>query len=237
MENSRHPYRARVLVCALATLVLFTASGVHAIPVTEGSFSPGATLINFDNLAGGSTIDTGEIVTTQYAGLGATFVNPDYVSRANTTIAGSITGQSDPNVLFIRQHDGNPFGRPQQILFSSPVLRAGTFFATSLNSTMTMEAYSTGGTLLESLTLTGGTQQADFLTGFIGLQRSEGIGRIELYSRSNASGQPNFNFSIDDLRFEVIPEPSSALTVAVAMTIASRIRPFGIRRCRRSASR
>jgi hypothetical protein len=231
MENSPQLYRARVLVCALFAFALFTASGVHAIPVTEANFSPSATLINFDNLAGGSTIDTGEVVTTQYAGLGATFVNPDYVSRANTSIAAQITGQSDPNVLFIRQHDGNPFGRPQQIIFSSPVLRAGTFFSTSLNSTATIEAYSTGGALLESLTLTG-APQGTFLTGFIGLQRAEGIGRIELYSRSNAAGQPNFSFSIDDLRFEFIPEPSTALAGIAAAAINLRIR-----RSRRSASR
>ena len=138
-----------------------------------------------------------------------TFVNPDYTSRANANLAALLEGQSDPNILFIRQNGPNPFGGPQQIFFSSPVLRVGAFFETSEDSTITMSAFSPTGALLESVTLTGAFDAPDFLTGFIGLEEAGGIGRIELFSRSNVPGAVNFNFGIDDLRFEPVPEPGT----------------------------
>jgi hypothetical protein len=119
-----------------------TAPRALAIGVGPGDFSPGATQIAFDNLVGGASLGTGEIVTNQYAGLGATFFNPDYVSRANANLAALLDGQSDPNALYIKQNDGDPFGDPQQVIFTPPALRVGAYFAISLNSTITMRAYS-----------------------------------------------------------------------------------------------
>jgi hypothetical protein len=64
---------------------------------------------------------------------------------------------------------------------------------------------------LETITKTGVFDAPDFLTGFIGVQQLTGIGRIELLSRSNTPNSVNFNFTIDDLRFESVPEPSGLL--------------------------
>src|SRR5262245_38665549 len=135
-------------------------------------------------------------------------------------------GHSNPNVLFIRQHNGEPFGRPQQIWFSSPMLRVGAFFATSLDSSVTMVAYSPEGTLLESVTLAGTFDSPDFLAGHIGLEEPGGIGHVELYSRSDVIFSENYNFSIDDLRFESVPEPGTLalLVLGVVGVIASRYR-------------
>ena len=91
------------------------------------------------------------------------------------------------------------------------MLRVGTYFATSLNSTITMRAYSPQDVLLETLTKTGVFDAPDFLTGFIGLQQASGIARIELLSRSNTPNSVNFNFTIDDLKFESVPEPGGLL--------------------------
>src|SRR5687768_3431987 len=145
-------------------LLLLTTSVALGHSIEVGQFSSNAGLISFDNLAGGSSIFTGEIVTSQYSSLGVMFVNPDYVSRANANLAAQMDGQSDPNILFIQQHDGEPRGRPQQILFSTPMLRVGTFFQTSLNSTITMVAYSPDNTFLDRITLSGAFDSPDLLT-------------------------------------------------------------------------
>jgi hypothetical protein len=210
----RRHWRWTLLVPLITSL---TPQGTFAATIGPGDFSPTASVIDFDNLAGGSTINTGEIVTTQYTSLGVTFVNPDYQSRANANLAAMLEGQSDPNILFIQQHDGNPSGRPQQILFSSPSVRVGAFFETSLNSTITMMAFSPTGALLESVTLTGSFDASSFLTGFIGLEEAGGIGHVELFSRSNYPGLANFNFAIDDLRFELVPEPGTLILLGMGV--------------------
>lgn len=196
-------------------MVLLTSSDSFATSIGLKSFSLDATTINFDDLAGGISVETGEIVTTQYASLGVTFVNPDYTSRANSSLATQLEGQSDPNILFVRQNGPNPFGDPQQIFFSSPMFRVGTFFETSEDATITMSAFSPTGVFLESVTLTGTFDAPDFLTGFIGLEEAGGIGRIELFSRANFPGAANFNFGIDDLRFEPVPEPNTLALFAL----------------------
>jgi len=199
------------LAASLAPLAAFAAA------IGPGDFSSTAGLINFDNLAGGSSIFTGEVVTNQYSSLGVTFVNPNFVSRANANLAAMLDGQSDPNVLFIQQHNGSTSGLPQEILFSTPMLRVGAFFATSLDSTITLTAFSPAGVKVESLTLTGGFNAPDFLTGFVGLEEPDGIGRIELFSRSNDPAAVTFNFSIDDLRFEAVPEPATWTLAALGL--------------------
>src|SRR5437867_3376548 len=93
-----------------AVLVLSAVSSAQATPIGIGAFSGSETVINFDNLTGGSEIFAGDIVTTQYADLGVTFNDPDYPARSNQNLQPFFSGSSAPNVLFVQQHDGNPLG-------------------------------------------------------------------------------------------------------------------------------
>ena len=207
----------RVLAIGTAAILLSPAIGAAA-PIGVGGFLPTAPLINFDNLTGGTNVLAGDVITTQYASQGIVFFNPDYPVRANASPIASIAAtNSDPNVAFVQQHDGTN-GRPLQLQFGTPVSAVGTKFFTSLNSTITLTAYSSTGQSIESLTLTGPTTTGDVLEGFIGLQELTPIAYAELSSAPVGGGSP-FNFSIDDVRFQPTPEPA-ALSVLGVATVA-----------------
>jgi hypothetical protein len=103
---------SRSLVAAAVLLV--TAGPLSAMQIFLGDFSPSASVINFDDLAGGSMNGTGTVVTDQYSALGVTFSDPDFAATANTFLTGFMTGSSAPNVLFVDQGGGKryfpPFG-------------------------------------------------------------------------------------------------------------------------------
>ena len=188
-------------IAGMAVAIIFRPQSANAVPIGIGAFSASATVINFDNLSGGADLSTGDIVTNQYAGLGVTFNDPDYPARANTSLQPGFSGSSAPNILFVQQHDGNPLGNPLQILFTTPQLRVGMLWETSLGPQITMQAFGRSG-LLETLTLTSGSscQSAAGVCGFIGIERSEGITRVELSDPRSDIGF-NFNFELDDVRF------------------------------------
>jgi cysteine-rich repeat protein len=189
-------------IAGMAVAIIFRPQPANAVPIGIGAFSASTIVINFDNLSGGADLSTGDIVTNQYAGLGVTFNDPDYPARANTSLQPGFSGSSAPNILFVQQHDGNPLGNPLQILFTTPQLRVGMLWETSLGPQITMQAFGSSG-LLETLTLTSGSscQSATGVCGFIGIERSEGITRVELSDPRSDIGV-NFNFELDDVRFE-----------------------------------
>jgi hypothetical protein len=208
-------WRTVYLVVLGLLVVVIPVSTSYAVVVGSGAFSPSPIAINFDNLIGGTSFDSGTVVTNQYASIGATFVNPDFQNYATMIFVPSEPGASLPNSLSIIQHDqissGNQLGRPLQIIFATPMLRVGMIFGTSTNSTITMSAFSLDGTLLESSTISGAR-----LFGFIGLQEAGGIGHVELYSRSTIRpNSQNFNFDIDNVTFDPVPEPSSLALLAL----------------------
>jgi hypothetical protein len=206
---------SKVLCAASTVLALFSCLCASGTQVGQSYFSPSANVINFDNLAGGNNIFSGDVVTSQYAGLGVTFNNPDYPARANESLSqGMLTGHSLPNILFVQQHDGQN-GRPLEILFSTPQQAVGLFFATSLDSDIELTAYGAGNTLLEHISAVGSHLYIDTLQGFTGIARSEGIVRLDVESHPSANPTYPFNFSIDDLTFQV-PEPSSFALLGLA---------------------
>jgi hypothetical protein len=207
--------RLSQVVSALIMILGWTTPAV-AGPIGPGGFSDGATLINFDNLAGGMSIDTGELITTQYAAQGVVFNNPNHDTRANASpIGSSAVTSSKPNVAFIFQQGGTP-GPPQQLIFSVPVTTVGMQFFTGTFSTVTLSVFDADAKQLETVTLKG-TQQGGFaiLEGFIGLEESTPIAMAEI--TANGPGGDPFNFAIDDLRFEATPEPGTITLLGIGI--------------------
>lgn len=226
------PGLTAVMTCAIALLIGVRA---QAGPIGPGDFSGAATLIDFDDLTGGNTVVTGDLITTQYSGLGVVFNNPTLETRANASPIGSGTVlSSKPNVAFIFQGGGTmgPSVPPQELIFSVPVTKVGMNFFTSLSANVTLELFGPGNTLLESQTLVG-TNLSGFLEGFIGLEAASlvSVARVTSHGFSGS-----FNFSIDNVRFEgpggvAVPEPSTLSAAGLAVLAA-----IGFARRRRRAA-
>jgi hypothetical protein len=206
-------------VVSALIMTLGWATPAVAGPIGPGGFSDGATLINFDDLAGGMSIDTGELITTQYAAQGVVFNNPNHDTRANASpIGSSAVTSSKPNVAFIFQQGGTlPPGPPQQLIFSVPVTRVGMQFFTGIfSTTVTLSVFDADGKQLETVTLEG-TRLSGYaiLEGFIGLEESTPIAKAEI-TANGPEGVP-FNFAIDDLRFEATPEPGTITLLSIGI--------------------
>jgi len=201
-------------ICVIAAFAaVFGAFSALATQIGQGDFSSSATVINFDNLAGGNSISTGEIVTNQYAAEGVIFNDPNYPARANFSLSSQIlTGHSQPNFLFVLQHDGGS-GQPLQILFTTAQTEVGFFFLTSTFSDIELTAYDAGNNVLEHDTAVGTHLYTDQIQGFTGIFNSQGIMRLDVESHPTDPGYPlgltyPLNFSIDDLTLQAAPEPS-----------------------------
>jgi len=189
--------------------VIVGAFPAQATQIDQSSFSPFATVINFDNLVGGNSISTGEVVTNQYAAEGVIFNDPNYPARANASISSLlVTGHSQPNILFVQQHDGGS-GQPLQILFTTAEAEVGFFFETSLNSDIELTAYDASNNVLEHDTSVGTNLYDSTLQGFTGIFNSQGIMRLDVASYLNGQPTTPLNFGIDDLTFQLTPEPSA----------------------------
>lgn len=209
----------RLIVAATIGLTtgacLLAGSTASAAPIGYGSFS--GNVIDFDGLAGSATLGGGEVLSNQFSGLGVTFAVPNFNAFASTSIAGTSSLNSDPNVIWVDQAGGSggASAMGMTINFSTPQSKVGLLLLGSLSSTFTVEAYN-GGTLLESLTSTlaaGGVG----LEGFLALADAN-ITKVIVYS-TNSSGQ-NWNFSIDDLKFDTsaaVPEPGSLLLLGTGL--------------------
>ncbi|MFM9995761.1 MAG: hypothetical protein ACKVU4_08175 [Phycisphaerales bacterium] len=188
-----------VIVVGVVTCAAGVADARPEIPYANLPAS--ATTINFDTMAGTPVLGTGEVLGGQYAGSGVTFTVPNYNAYAtNGAIATGSLLNTDPNVIWINQGGGTggALAVGINLNFSAPVHRVGAWMGGSSGSTFSIAAYN-GTTLLETIThaLTpGGIGQE----GFMAIERSETITRAVMFS-TNAVGQ-NWNFSIDDVKFE-----------------------------------
>jgi hypothetical protein len=176
--------------------------------------------INFDDLTGGNCNLCGPSVTNQYAALGVTFNNPTYPGEdtADTNLTQLVPQASPPNMLYVFQGGllSDPPALPFQILFSVPVTMVGFDFGSSLDSFLKVDAYDVNSQLIESLMFVGGSAPIG-LAGFAGIQESTQIARLDVSYHPDNAPNRTFNFSIDNLAFQEVPEPSTFLLMAVGV--------------------
>jgi hypothetical protein len=176
----------------------------------------GSTLIDFDNMSGGSCNLCGPSVGSQYAGLGVSFLNPTFIGAdtLDTNLAPLIPGSTSPNALFIYQGGrvGDSAADPFQISFANPVGMVGFNFGSSINSYLQVDVYGINNQFLETLKFTGSLAPIG-LAGYAGIQESMPIGWLDLSYHSDTDTSRTLNFSIDNLAFTPAPtpEPSSLL--------------------------
>ncbi len=124
----------------------------------------------------------GPSITTQYAGLGVIFNNPDFPNQEteDTDLTCSIPNSSAPNALFIYQGGGGPIAvRPFQILFFNPVNTMGFDWLSSFAASLQLDAYDRQGVFLEKRAIVG-VNIAQEPGRFSGVQESVDIGRLDV---------------------------------------------------------
>lgn len=173
-----------------------------ALALTGGAVSSAsAAVIDFDTLSGGP-IFAGELLTTQYQGLGVTFSDSfSGGAHANNSLGVLIAGSTAPNVLWINQGGGSTTGQFLQVSFASAVHGLSLDYGTSLSADVTLEAYN-GASLINSVNEVGATVISDVRSGHLAINDA-GITSIRLFSHSGSS---SFNFSIDNLNVSAVPE-------------------------------
>jgi hypothetical protein len=201
------------------SLVSPAAATVYGSAIGPSSFT-NATLVDFDDLAGGDCNLCGPSVTNQYASQGVTFNNPSYPRQdtADTNLVPFFPLSSPPNALFVEQGGmiGDPSADPFQILFSVPVTMVGFDFGSSTNAYLQLSAYGSGGELLETLTYTG-TAAPIGLQGFAGIQEASPITKLDV-SYILTGTTRTLNFSMDNLEFQgPVPEPAALSLVAAGL--------------------
>ncbi len=213
----------RVIASVAITGCLLVVIPANAAIIPYGSFN--GTVINFDGLAGSPTLGAGEVLANQYIGRGVTFTVPNYNAYAtNGILATGSSLTSLPNVIWVDQGGGSggSLAQGMQIKFSTPQFQVGLYFALSHNSTATLAVYN-GSTLLESVTSGLGPGGGVSLEGYLALQDLN-ITRAIVYS-TNSSGQ-NWNFAVDNLKFNAVPEPTSIGLISIGLLAVAAGRRF-----------
>jgi hypothetical protein len=206
----------------LAGALLSVLSLEGSAITSPAAFSGSATVINFDDLAGGNCNLCGPSVTNQYSAFGVTFNDPTPLSQAtaDTNLTASFPNASAPNLLYVGQGGmlSDPPYLPFQILFSVPVTMAGFDFGSSGDAYLQLDAYGAGHQLLETMNFVGTPAQIG-LAGFAGFQESVPIAELDLSYHPNSNNLRTFSFSIDNLRFQgsPVPEPSTISLIAVGV--------------------
>ncbi|MDQ1813027.1 PEP-CTERM sorting domain-containing protein [Massilia sp. CCM 9210] len=182
-----------------ACMALLLAGTAQAGVIGAGGFTA-PTVIDFEDAVAGP-------IGSQYAALGATFVNFDLDVYA--------TSPAPPSRVALKFIDGSP-GIDGSIVFSSVITRLGADASTNPEDDTFVDAY-LGNTLVGSAFFdTGG----DGLGGsFIGIEFLSGFDRVVFRTLPVVNGA----LALDNLRFEnvvppsPVPEPGS-LTLTLAGT-------------------
>lgn len=230
----------RPVLCLLTAVTLGCSLGAATIDVS--SFTPGATLIDFNNVDGGNCHLCGTSISTEYASLGVTFNNPSYpgMDTVQTNLTFGIPGATGPNALYVAQggHIGDPAAAPFEIDFSIPVTMVGFAYGSSADSFLRVDVYGMNNTMLESLVFVGDPCPIGS-GGFAGVEESSAITRLELSYHPNADPNRTYNFSIDNLQFQgdppepsitANPEPSTLALLALGILVIGIARRHAFRR-------
>lgn len=231
--NSVSKHKRRLI---LSLGVLSLGISLDGGPITAANFGSNATVVNFDDLTGGSCNLCGPSVTNQYSGLGVTFNNPSFPGQdtADTNLVPFFPDASAPNALFVEQ--GGALGQtpavPFQILFSVPVTMAGFYYGSSSGAYLELDAYGANHQLLESVDFTGTTAPIG-LEGFAGLEESSPIVELDVSYHPLSDPSRTLNFSIDNVEFQgnQVPEPSTFAPIAgglAALALGRRSRARGL---------
>src|SRR5262249_6696471 len=137
-----------------------------------------------------SSINTGEVVESQYSSLGILFHNADFQNLANNFPSSAFPGHSLPNMMFVIQGGGSQIGAgPLNIELSVPVNRIGMYVSGSVSVTYTIKVYGASG-LLETL-IKPGIEDGVGTHTYVGLQRPELITRAEVFCTSDSACYAN----------------------------------------------
>jgi len=194
----------RFVLC-FSLLLLLMGGTTYAVPIGIGSFSGSETVETFTSGFGISfapVTHNGVTYSSLGSGLGNSGLNAsDNWNPFFSNILGSSQGIS------LNDEFGESLIR---IDFSTPVNRVGLLLSTTPVTTWTITAFDNLFSPLESVIVTmPDLEQAVF----VGIERPENIARLEI-SESFDNGHLTI---ADDLRYEVIPEPSTYLLFAVGI--------------------
>ncbi len=190
-----------------------------ADPISILDFAAGATLIDFEDLPAGNCNGCGTQVTNQYSLFGVLFDDPTFPGGATVqnNLTFGVPDASGSNILFVRQGGliGDPAATPLKLTFTSGVDRVGFNYASSADSFLLLQAFN-GNQLVESLTFTGSPTPIGW-GGFAGIGTQIAFTSLEISYHPLADPSRTLNFSMDNLRFESVPEPSSLMLGALGL--------------------
>ena len=210
----KHRYMKYIVVAGAAACALMAAVVASASPVVVPGPSPVApaadTVIDFEGQAEGA------LISTQYATLGVTFLQPD---------GGRPMIDNDPFLFFYTANSGNgvltgsteggapfPTVAGMTATFALPTNLAGAYFSdTAPLGNYTVTARGAGGNVLETQTILASQLPiapactVDGCGVWVGFARPEADISSVTFGPSSASGDA---FAIDDVRFnaDVVPQ-------------------------------
>jgi len=219
-------------------LCFFLAGPAMSFSITPAAFGSGAIVENFEGLTVGPNVGTspfGNILEPGITGpytfssgvtLTAPVPNPGTMNdgvfvqdfalgnSASNNWAGNGSVSSAANVPFSTAYLGafdNIGGDTQpvsfRLTFASDVLAVGAYVTGIPTTNVRLDAYNASNNLLESVTV-GTVPVSQWGTNFIGLEQAAGIRSIAFTA---------IDFGIADLTFQPVPEPSSAMLLAVGI--------------------
>lgn len=215
---------------------LIAAAPTQAIPIEPSDFGPAAVYESFEGLSGASNIPAvgngaflKPAVTSPYtfsSGVILTGPVPNSLDEEGPLIGDFFLGDASvslsPGDTIVE--DDVPFGKAYMIsggdswdvftefTFAADMLRVGAYFGGSVES-LTIALFDSADVLLKETHLLG--VMPEWETNFVGFENPVGIRRMTIAFGPYSTGTPGPQYLlIDQLMFEQIPEPASAILLA-----------------------